>query len=627
MSTDYLELLARDASAVEYEAPVREARAGGEPQAVVEQLEHGKLLALRIRESLIDRRRREDDLTALSDTAYDLARLSDLDAVLEAIVHRARQLLHTDITYLTMNDPDGGDTYMRVTDGSTSARFQQVRLAMGEGLGGRVAQNAMPYSTPSYFTDARFNHTTAIDDAVAEEGLVAILGVPLQLGAHVIGVLYAANRSERPFSRSEVALLSSLAAHAAAAIDKARLLAEARSALEELRTANLLLSQRGRSVERASEAHDLMAQVVLRGGGVEDIGAAIVEVLGGTLVVLDDEGRELASIGSAERDDPQLVSAAIAASRASGRCAVCPDDARLVAVTAGQQGFGALVLHRDQPLDDADQRILERAAVVTALLLLSLRSGVEAENRVRGDLLDDLLRSSGDDAESPSSLTERARRLGCDLEQPHVVLVVAAEDADRQRTLEATARIATRAGGLSASFEGRPVLILPDSDPASRARSLATELTGTVGCPVTVGAAGPSQGVGALSRTHAEAVRCLTALRTLGRDGDGAALHELGFVGLVLGEEPDVPGFVATVLGPLLDYDRRRSTGLVATLAAYFDNGASLARTGEALHVHVNTVSQRLDRIGKLIGRDWQDPDRRLELQVALRLHRVSSGR
>ncbi|MGH3443833.1 MAG: GAF domain-containing protein, partial [Nocardioidaceae bacterium] len=197
MWTDYLELLARDASTVEYDGPVLAARAEGESEEVVGQLEQGKRLALEIRESLLGRRRREDELTALSDTAYDLARLSDLDAVLDAIVHRARQLLRTDVAYLSMNDPDRGDTYMRVTDGSVSARFQEVRLAMGEGLGGKVAQNAMPYSTPSYFGDEQFAHTAPIDDAVADEGLVAILGVPLQLGSHVIGVLYAANRSER----------------------------------------------------------------------------------------------------------------------------------------------------------------------------------------------------------------------------------------------------------------------------------------------------------------------------------------------------------------------------------------------------------------------------------------------
>ena len=44
-----------------------------------------------------------------------------------------------------------------------------------------------------------------------EEGLKEILGVPLKMNGREAGVLFAANRRERPFSHSEVALLSSLA--------------------------------------------------------------------------------------------------------------------------------------------------------------------------------------------------------------------------------------------------------------------------------------------------------------------------------------------------------------------------------------------------------------------------------
>ena len=627
MWTDYLALLSRDAPAVEYEAPVLTARANGDPADVIGQLEEGKRLALQVRERLLTQRRREDELTALYETAYDLARLSDLDAVLEAIVHRARQLLHTDVAYLTINDPRRADTYMRVTDGSISAQFQQVRLAMGEGLGGQVAQSAMPYWTASYFDDERFMHTLAIDGAVAEEGLVAILGVPLQLGTTVIGVLYAANRSERPFSREEVALLSSLAAHASAAIDKARLLDETREALAELRNVNLLLQARTQSVERASGAHDRMAEVVLRGGGVEEIARALVDVLGGDVLLLDEEGRTLCSVGTVDAPDETTLDRAVTTSLATGRAASCSGDGRsrfVTAVTVGRQRFAALILQREGELDEADQRILERAALVTALLMLSLRSGIEAENRVRGELLDDLLRDSGQD---PDGLLDRARRLGTDLMEPHAVFVVELDGADRGRAASAAEHVAARSGGLAGVFDGQLVLLLRDvdADPGSTARALAVELGDSVGRPVTVGGAGPVSGVGPMSDAHTEAVRCVTALRSLGRGGQGSSLAELGFVGLVLGERPDVTGFVVGCLGPLLEYDDRRGTDLVETLQAYFDAGGHAARAKDALQVHVNTVVQRLDRIGKLIGADWQEPARQLELQVALRLHRIST--
>ena len=146
----YLALLTRRAPAEAYDEPLAEARAAGAGPEELAALESGKLLALRIRAELEGRRRREAELTALIETVHDLAGLRDLDDVLRAIVQRARSLLGTEVAYMTLNDNERGDTYMRVTEGSVSARFQQLRLGMGEGLGGLVAQTARPYVTDDY---------------------------------------------------------------------------------------------------------------------------------------------------------------------------------------------------------------------------------------------------------------------------------------------------------------------------------------------------------------------------------------------------------------------------------------------------------------------------------------------
>ena len=84
--------------------------------------------------------------------------------------------------------------------------------------------------------------------------------------------------------------------------------------------------------------------------------------------------------------------------------------------------------------------------------------------------------------------------------------------------------------------------------------------------------------------------------------------------------------FLAATVGPVVDYDARRGTALVKTLEAYFGVGGSLARAAELLHVHVNTVTQRLERVGQLLGADWQKPERALEVQLALRLHRLRAA-
>ncbi|MFD4506924.1 helix-turn-helix domain-containing protein [Streptomyces sp. NPDC058457] len=616
----YLELLARGASAEAYEQPVLLARAENRPPERIAALERAKLLALRVRSELEGRRRREAELSALFETAHDLAGLRDVDAVLQAIVQRARSLLGTDVAYLSLNDPARGDTYMRVTEGSVAARFQQLRLGMGEGLGGLVAQTARPYVTDDYFKDDRFQHTPTIDAGVRDEGLVAILGVPLMLGPHVIGVLFAADRRARVFEREQIALLGSFAALAAAAIDTANLLTETRSAMAGLERANEIIKDRSAVIERASDVHDRLAELVLRGGQVRDVAAAVSQVLGGTVEFTDTaDARSLET------------------SRTEGH-AVRHGDDWIAAVAAGGELLGALVLRGRPGLDPVDQRTLERAAMVTSLLLLARRSAAEAEQRVRGELLDDLLDARD---REPRQLRDRAARLHADLDATHVVLAARLEgpaaDAEeaaaaRRRLWSAASHLATARRGLAAARDGGTVLLLP-LDPGETATDLARRIARQLGTavhrPVTVGASAPVADLATrpdtVAAAYAEGRRCLDALNLLGRGGDGAAAEDFGFLGLLLAGERDVTAFVTRTIGPVVAYDTRRGTELLRTLDAYFACGMSPARTKDELHVHVNTVAQRLERVARLLGDDWQQPARVLEIQLALRLQRLGA--
>ncbi|MFD9335445.1 helix-turn-helix domain-containing protein [Streptomyces sp. NPDC060028] len=623
---ELLDLLDRGAPLEHFAGPAAAARgagAGAGEQALVEEATR---VALDIRRTLDQHRRREAELTALFDTAGDLAALRDLDAVLRAIVHRARMLLGTDVAYLTLNDPAAGDTFMRVTDGCVSAAFQQLRLGMGEGLGGLVAQSARPYASADYRTDSRFKHTPAIDSGVREEGLRGILGVPLRVGDRVIGVLYAADRRLRDFAPDAVALLASLADHAAVAIDSARLLEETRTALVELGAATETVRAHGEAMRLAAETHDRLTELVLRGGDVADLAYEVAALLGGGLVVHDADGSELARVASDPIPPPVRGAAA---SRSGGR-AVATDGIWVCAVLAGPELLGSISLTGRADLPDSDRRLFERASLVTALLLLLRRSLAQAEDRVRGELLGDLLTAEPDgrprDTGSQALRVLRARKLGVDLTRPHAVLVLHCDTALRPRLAAEAARHARALDGLAGLHEGRAVVLAPvPGRPGVLAESLAADLGQALGSPVTVGSAGPATGPAGLPAVYAEAVRCVEALHSLGRTGDGADLPGLGFLGVLLGDRTDMPGYVEHVLGPVIEYDRKRGTELVRTLEAYFDHGAALHKAKDTLHVHVNTVVQRLDRIGRLLGDTWNTPPRALEIQLALRVHRLTS--
>ncbi|MFF2076199.1 helix-turn-helix domain-containing protein [Kitasatospora sp. NPDC058162] len=619
-----LDLLASGAATEDFAEVLAGARRRGAPAGVLAELDDATWQALRVHRTLRQHRRREAELTALFDTAGDLAASRDLDAVLQAIVRRARLLLGTDTAYLTLPDEAAGDTYMRVTDGSVSVLFQTLRLSLGDGLGGLVAQTARPYATPDYRADERFHHTGTIDAGVLDEGLVAIIGVPLLLGGEVIGVLFAADRSPRAFSPDEVALLCTLAAHAAIALDTAKALADTRAALAELNAANELVRAHSAAVQRAEQAHDRLTDLVLRGAEVPDVAAAVAHLLDGEITVLDAEGEPLAGRPAAAAE----LAGAMAASRAEGR-SVRHGGLWVCAALAGHDALGTLVLRGRPDLDDADRRLFERAGVVTALLLLLRRSVAETENRVRGELLTDLLTAPDRD---PAGLTARGRRLGVDLARPHLVLAAEPADGDgddRGRLAGAARRYLFGSRGVSAEHGEAVVLLVPvapggTDDPEETARRAAERLARLAGFAVTVGAGRPAAGPAALAASYTEGLRCVRALRVLGRAGEGASARALGFLGVLLGDGHDVDGFVGATLGPLLAYDARRGTELVRTLRAYFDCGGSLTRAKDELHVHVNTVVQRLDRVEALLGRDWNQPERSLELQLALRLQLLS---
>ena len=580
-------------------------------------------LALRVRAALESRRRREAELTALVDTARDLAALRDPSGVLDAIVRRARTLLGTDVAYLTLYDPEAGDTFMRATDGSVSAEFQVVRLSFGDGLGGLVAKSRKPYWTADYFHDDRFQHTGQIDSAVGDEGLVSICGTPLLAEGEFLGVLFAANRSTRPFSPDQVALLASLAALAAVSIVQTRAAAETADALAQLSAAHDLVRHHTAGIERAAAAHDRFAALVLEGGGVEDITAALAELLGGWVVLLGDEGELLSHSDGSSQQDPDLTALeANPAVRETIRTGRLAHDGTTwaIGVQAAHSQLGVLVLGGVEHLDQSDQRTLERAAVVSALVLLFERAAADAEQRVRTDLVSDLITGRGD----TSALQARARASGVDPTRPHVVLVATAGDDVPRRTLLMSAHAAAGPGSIAGEHDGRVVALVPSEDPQGAAAELARRLR-RLGS-ITVGGAGPVRAPEDVPASWAEAARTSAALCALGMGGTGASAAHLGFAGLVVGNDPDVDGYVRRHLGPLLDYDERRGAELVKTLAAYFDAGTSPRHAATALHVHVNTVSQRLDRISALLGAQWQHPRQSLELQLALRLRHLMTS-
>lgn len=574
-------------------------------------------------------RRREHELSALYASARELVGLSDADAVLTRLVDRAHDMLGADLTYLSEFDQDTRELRVRTTRGAVSASFRNLVVPPGRGLVGEIADSGVPRAVSRYDDYAAELHDPGVDDAVAAEGIVSLLGVPLHAETGMLGVLFVAMRQERQFHPEQIALLSALADHASVVLQAAaavrtvqRSEQQARSAVDEL---SGYLGER----ERANIVHQHLVKAVLAGGGFTPVARTLENTLGRAVCIVDERGRVRAQAGNAERL-PALWSssagrAAVAQSRSSGHAATALDrddaaggDAEVVvaALAAGRHLFGAIIVavERGDGLSAVDRRILERAAQVGALLALSEEAQTEAAHRQQIDLVAELLSAAPD---VHADVAARARRLGVEVDELGTLVAI---DVPADRRADAVKLLTRRVGGLGLAGERDGIAVLLTADPA-RPESVRSELEKHLGVAVrAVRAVGATTGAG-IPAAFDQARRGLRLLAAIGVDSGTATTEELlPYAAIFDTDQRGLDDFLESTIGAVRRHDAKAGTELLPTLSAFVRSGASPTRTARELTFHPNTIVQRLERLDQVLGPGWREDEALFRIGLAVRL-------
>ncbi len=535
-------------------------------------------------------RSREELLRVLLDTATDITALRDVDAVLQTIVRRTRAIVGTDMAYFALTDVEAGVTAIRYTDGVATQAYRTLRQPLGTGVLGEVARGLAPFQSSDYLADAALVHVPEIDEIVRAEGVHAIMGVPLTVAGRVMGALVVAERRPRVFAPQEVSLVDSLGTIAAVALDNSMRFEAANRLAEDLVRQQQRSASELALITQVLELDDRLMDAVMVTPDVGRVLGIGQGVLACDLWLRDPDGGVL----SATTTDP------------------APDDAPgSVAVTAAGERLGVLAAGR--ALDAPAQALLERVAVHVALALLFARAEEDADLRLQSEVLDDLLERTDVPRER---LERRLQRWGLQPGEPLWSVVIEAPDTDRRRRLQVVRALGTRSVMMAAHHD-HLCLVTADPDWERRLRPVFT----AHGWRLRAGLGGPTSDVRRLGDAHRRAELALGSLATLGRDGvlDGAELGLLGAL-LDLAHRGDLPQSLTSAIDPLREYDRTRDADLTRTAYVYLETDGNVARVAELLHLHRNTVRQRLERIGALLGPGWDVSPRRLETHLALRV-------
>jgi signal transduction histidine kinase/CheY-like chemotaxis protein/PAS domain-containing protein/HPt (histidine-containing phosphotransfer) domain-containing protein len=193
-------------------------------------------------------RHRNEELTALHETALGLIERLDVNSLLGAIVTRAGALLGTEHGYLYLIEPNGTELAVRVAVGVFAPNIGYT-IRRGEGVAGRVWETGEAMMVENY----RMWHERRQDfDHVA---LRALASVPIRAGAEFIGVLGLAYLDpSRTFDAAELTLLNRFAQLASLALENARLYSAAQQEIEERRRTEAALRAAEADLRRAKEA-------------------------------------------------------------------------------------------------------------------------------------------------------------------------------------------------------------------------------------------------------------------------------------------------------------------------------------------------------------------------------------
>lgn len=564
------------------------------------------------------------ELQFLQRLALQAAQTLDAPSLVRLVINETTGAMGVDVCSVYLLDPHRPALTLAATNGLSQTGVGRVRLSVGEGVTGWAAQERRPVTVPDVRTDDRFRWLSGVDQA----RFVSMCSVPIISADRLVGVINVQTDAHHDFDDEEVGFLAAIAAQVAGVLERSSLHTRLEGQVADLR--------------RSEEIHRRFTELALAGGGIGAICAEIARQAAASVALYDDEGEHMSPAGGEDGGLPARLTIEDREPVPAG------DGPTILPVRAGSETLAWLAVGDDDAAPDpVRRRALEHGVTVLALELSRERAAAEAERRLRGDVVEELLatRPAEEDA---ARLVERAARLGYRLRRRMWVVVIDPDDPAGARALgeRSTVRRLVRAlsavaetrhaGAIVVERAGTVVLLIPHPATAHQVERTALAALGTArqlmaGSSLSCGVSGDHGGPTMLHDLAEQARLAIRVGRRLRRAGEVNSYRRLGAERLLLAVNGGghLEEFVAEWLGPLERQEARgrRAAPLIETIDALSSTGWSPRAAARHLDVHVNTLLYRIQRARELTQRDLDDPDVRLALALALRARTLVAAR
>ncbi|MDD4833843.1 MAG: PucR family transcriptional regulator ligand-binding domain-containing protein [Lutispora sp.] len=424
-------------------------------------------------------------------------------------------------------------------------------------------------------------------------------------------------------------------------------------------------------IMRMENIHNNLMNVVLTGGGLQDIAKMLYETIGNPIVIWDNIfGGYVGEDGSPESSllksnlfsivhnedkiknlsQDSIKSLTESTDNINGRIV----KRVLFPIMVSENIYGYVFLWEMlKPIGTIDYRTLETASAVIALEIIKRMSIYQIESRYKMEFLENLLSR---DTTMQNLAFERGSFFDWSEKDGYTVMIVSIEGKEKiSAHKEMTPReiFAQYKNSIIHDIdeiikkENEKAIIGEKSDSIiilvrcnetrnteemkKTARRIGDKVIKAVDLKyqktkVSIGIGRHCTNVRLLWKSYQEARKAML----LGNSYEKKALHfdDIGVYKILSQDniKNELVTFYENTISPLCEYDKARNTEFIATLKAYFEHSGNIRKMAESLYTHYNTVLYRLERIKEISNIDLKSPESRLNAEIGIKIMKIIEG-
>lgn len=586
-------------------------------QQIIETLLHAYYLELMLEKEQFIREK-------MMESIREISILNDIHTLLTTILENALSVIPAaDFGVLWMYEESEAALVPKAWVGGPGEDIKNMRMKVGEGIIGKTFKENQSMILTSY-TDVLKASSSVTEENLRHllnsytfEHLQSVIAVPIAVEEQTLCVVIIYQNGEQALLTTEdKQLLESFSDQVSIALTNSKL-------FQHLKLQNELLLQR-------DQIHHTFMKLSLQNAGMQVIVNEIRHMLNLRLVIRDlmDDSIYASPRHWIDNDDVAIL-------RSSVRLTDSPVfytieienewvDCYIQPIVGVGQILGFLLIEvSEQELESIHKLIIEQASSVIALEMIRKQTIVDAFYKKTHDLFHDFLM-----CKDPGQLIKKGEELGLESNTYYAVVLLQLSSSMDRQVMDRQVHLII--GEIKKHFQehapivfgfGHKITILCQfkrmgNEVLQLVKQLQANWEKLKSNTLKIGIGSLYLGLDHIAKSYNEADKALSFLITRQRWG---IMHyqEIGVNRLFIHQtQEELLSFVNEVFQPLRN-EKTKHQLLEETLLVYIEQNGSVGETAKQLHIHVNTLYQRLRKIEEKLTISFQNAEDVLKLQLA----------